>query len=71
MNSQSTKDKLQALADSEGYDDADELLEANSSDSVVPGICTNPNCDYTTEVEPDQDRGHCPEPTSCVCPIRQ
>jgi len=23
------------------------------------GICTNDGCDYTTDVEPDQDRGWC------------
>ena len=28
-------------------------------DSVCPGICMNSGCDYTVEVEPDQDRGYC------------
>jgi hypothetical protein len=35
------------------------LLEAVFSDSVSPGICMNEGCDYTVEVEPDQDRGWC------------
>lgn len=26
---------------------------------VCWGICTNPSCDYTTEVEPDQSHGFC------------
>lgn len=28
-------------------------------DSVSPGIRTNDGCDYTVEIEPDQDRGWC------------
>jgi len=31
---------------------------------VVPGICMNPGCDYTTEVEPDQCAGWCEECSS-------
>jgi len=34
------------------------------SDSVSPAICCNPentDCDYTAEMEPDQDRGWCEE----------
>ncbi|MCB9947256.1 MAG: hypothetical protein H6842_05425 [Rhodospirillaceae bacterium] len=49
--------KLRALAESEGYDTVDELLQAASFDSVIPGICVH--CDYTTEVEPDQRQGWC------------
>jgi hypothetical protein len=33
--------------------------EASISDSVAPAICTEPECDYTTEMEPDQDAGYC------------
>jgi hypothetical protein len=51
--------KLEMLTASEGYDDVLELLAAATLDSVCPGICMNPGCDYTTEVEPDQDRGYC------------
>jgi hypothetical protein len=31
------------------------------SDSVSPAICANPDCAYTAEMEPDQDRGYCEE----------
>jgi hypothetical protein len=31
------------------------------SDAVSPAICTNPDCNYTCEMEPDQDRGWCDE----------
>jgi hypothetical protein len=51
--------KLRTLMKIEGYDDLVEFLIENGSDSVCPGICINKGCNYTTEVEPDQDRGHC------------
>jgi hypothetical protein len=35
------------------------LLEATALDRVSPAICTNENCDYRAEMEPDQDRGFC------------
>ena len=35
------------------------LLAAVITDSVSPAICLNENCDYTAEMEPDQDRGFC------------
>lgn len=54
-------DKLERLAEIEGYDDSFDLLEEVNTDSVVPGICTNPDCDYTTEVEPDSRTGWCEE----------
>jgi hypothetical protein len=49
--------RLAELAESEGCATLDELLAAAASDSVSPGICIV--CGYTTEVEPDQDRGWC------------
>ena len=51
--------KLDKLLDIEGYDNFGEMAAAVFSDSVSPGICMNDGCDYTTEVEPDQDRGWC------------
>lgn len=51
--------KSEKLAEIEGYDNPVELMEAYINDSVAPGICKN--CDYTTEVEPDQDSGYCEE----------
>jgi len=52
------KTKLQTLANSEGLTVMDLLREA-VADSVCPGICMRPDCDYTCEIEPDQDRGWC------------
>jgi hypothetical protein len=51
--------KLRTLMEIEGYDDLVAFLIDNGTDSVCPGICVNNGCDFTTEVEPDQDRGHC------------
>ena len=52
--------KLQALAEIWGMDVEDMLQEA-TYDSVAPGICSAPGCDYTTEVEPDSRTGWCEE----------
>lgn len=35
------------------------ILENGMMDGVCPAICMNPDCDYTTDMEPDQDRGWC------------
>ena len=53
--------KLERLAEIEGFDHFQSLLEEAVMDSVVPGICTHPDCDYTTEVEPDSRTGWCEE----------
>jgi hypothetical protein len=53
--------KLAKLIEIEGYDSADELLAAVFSDSVSPAICMNEGCNFTCEMEPDQDRGFCDE----------
>jgi len=50
--------KLTELAELEGMSE-EELLEEATYDSIAKGICTNPGCNYTTNVEPDQDTGHC------------
>lgn len=50
--------KLELLAEIEGMELMD-LLDAATSDSVCPGICINPGCEYTTEVEPDCGSGYC------------
>lgn len=50
--------KLARLADDWGMT-VEELLEASAIDCVVPAICINPNCDYSTEYEPDQRSGWC------------
>ncbi|MBK5961277.1 hypothetical protein CCR97_24170 [Rhodoplanes elegans] len=51
--------KLQALAESAGYTSVDTMLQDRVTDSIAPAICTDPDCSYTTEMEPDQDRGWC------------
>ena len=50
---------LAKLIESEGYGTLEEMAEAIVSDSVSPAICVEPDCDYTTEMEPDQDAGYC------------
>jgi hypothetical protein len=55
-------DKLAKLIELEGFDSETALFEAVVADSVCPAICCNPDnpdCDYTAEMEPDQDRGWC------------
>lgn len=51
--------KLTTLTMLEGFGTIDNLLEHAASDSLCLGICTNEECTYTAEVEPDQDRGWC------------
>ncbi len=51
--------KLATLRLSEGYEDEFAFVAACSLDSVSPAICMNPQCDYTTEMEPDQNEGWC------------
>ena len=53
--------KLQTLTEYQGYLVLEQMLAAVMVDSVSPGICTNPDCNYTTEVEPDQTGGWCEE----------
>ena len=51
--------KLMQLCDLEGFKSLDDLLQAAATDSVSPAICMKEGCDYTTEMEPDQDKGYC------------
>ena len=51
--------KLMKLCDAEGFESLDDLLQAAAFDSVCPAICMTEGCDYTAEMEPDQDRGYC------------
>ena len=50
--------KLDELADQWALT-VGELIEEYALDEVVPGICMNPGCEYTTTVEPDQRQGWC------------
>ena len=51
--------KLMALCELEGFKSFDDLLQAAATDSVCPAICMAEDCNYTTEMEPDQDQGYC------------
>ena len=54
--------KLKRLCEIEDLEDENALFAAAMSDTVSPAICCNPDnpdCDYTAEMEPDQDRGWC------------
>lgn len=51
--------KLMRLCESAGYDNAYDLLQAVAGDSVCPAICMTEGCDYTADMEPDQDEGYC------------
>jgi hypothetical protein len=53
--------KLAKLLEIKGYSNITELAEAVVGDSVSPAICMNEDCNYTCEMEPDQDRGWCDE----------
>jgi hypothetical protein len=53
--------KLSKLIEIEGYDSIEQLAQAILSDSVSPAICMNEDCDFTCEMEPDQDAGYCEE----------
>ena len=56
--------KLAKLIEIQGFADEAALFDAAVSDSVCPAICCNsdrPNCDYSDEMEPDQDAGWCEE----------
>lgn len=38
-----------------------ELARDATMESIAEGICMNPGCDYTDQVEPDCDSGWCEE----------
>jgi hypothetical protein len=62
MSPEMRRSKLAKLVELESFESEPELFEATISDSVSPAICCNPDdpsCDYTAEMEPDQDRGWC------------
>jgi hypothetical protein len=51
-------EKLKQLSDIEGVSEQ-ELLEQAVIGDDCKGICINPECSYTTKIEPDQDAGYC------------
>lgn len=54
---QTRAELLRKLADSEGFESVDALLQVAAMDSVSPAICTA--CELTCEMEPDQTCGWC------------
>lgn len=66
------EDKLKTLAEIEGFSKVMEMLEEFAVDAVVPGICMNEGCEYSTGVEPDCENGiceNCDENTVTSCLI--
>jgi hypothetical protein len=55
------KEKLATLIESEGFENNMDFIEAFITDSVCPAICMNDDCEHTSNLEPDQDRGWCDE----------
>ena len=53
----SKDEKLKALALSYGYDNPMDMIERAVFDGTCPAVCLN--CDYTTDMEPDQTEGYC------------
>ncbi len=51
--------KLMRLCEIEGFANIEEILFVSIISSVCPAICMTEGCDYTAEMEPDQDQGHC------------
>ena len=51
--------KIKELVEQFGYENEEEMLIDSGFDSIVPGICMDENCDYTTDVEPDCEEGWC------------
>jgi len=52
-------EKIIKLTEAWGYDDPWLLAKDHMNDSIMPAICMNKGCDYSTEMEPDQDEGWC------------
>jgi hypothetical protein len=61
MDARLRDDKLAKLLEIEGHERIEDLIEAIFSDSVSPAICMNEDCNFTCEMEPDQDAGYCEE----------
>jgi len=57
-----SKTKMETLLEIEGFaGKVDEFCREFTFGPYpgVPGICMNPGCDYTTQVEPDSNSGWC------------
>ena len=54
-------EKLRTLTNSEGYKTVEDMLTTQGLEGTVPAICMEIDCDYTTNMEPDQTMGWCPQ----------
>lgn len=64
LSEEGRRAKLAKLLEIDGFPDETALFEAAISDSVCPAIFCDPErpeCEYTAEMEPDQDAGWCEE----------
>ena len=59
MDTKLRRTKLKRLLEIEGFGSLEDLARSALSDCVSPAICVDPDCDYTANMEPDQDRGYC------------
>ena len=51
--------KLMRLCEIEGFENVEGVLFLSITDSVCPAICMTEGCDFTTEMEPYQEKGYC------------
>jgi len=53
-------EKLNELLEASGFDTFNDFLTSGGAlNEVVPGICMNEGCDYTTDVESDASHSFC------------
>ena len=52
---------LRTLAKRNGYPSVIELLKVAAVDNICPAICINEDCDYSSDLESDQEKGWCDE----------
>ena len=51
--------QLMRLCEIEVYQNPLDLLQAAMADSVSPASCMTEGCEYTAQMEKDQDEGYC------------
>jgi hypothetical protein len=63
LTPQVRQQKLAKLLVIEGLSDVEQLFHAGlfSNRPGAPSICMNEDCNYTCDMEPDQERGWCDE----------
>lgn len=51
--------KLMKVCEAEGFATIEDLLRLSVTDSVCPAICMTEGCDHISQMESDQEEGHC------------